>query len=178
MSPKDNAKSYFERYRKAQGAASALPELRAQTEHEIGYLDQLLVLVQQAHGFAEIESLANEWEVHRPGSLDTPSVGRKKPGKDSPGRPKPLRDEDGNAIYIGHSGRQNDLVTFDLAGPEDTWLHARGVPGSHVIVRWRIPGMAEEPETIEAAASLAAYYSAARNASSVEVDVTKRKYRA
>ena len=67
-------------------------------------------------------------------------------------------------------------MTFDLAGPEDTWLHARGVPGSHVIVRWRIPGMAEEPETIEAAAALAAYYSAARNASSVEVDVTKRKY--
>ena len=176
LSPKDNAKAYFERYRKAQGAASALPELRAQTEHEIGYLEQLLVLVQQAHGFAEIEALANEWEINRPGSLDSPTTSKPKPRKDATGRPKPLRDHDGNAIYIGHSGRQNDLVTFDLAGPDDTWLHARGVPGSHVIVRWRIPGMEEDPETIEAAASLAAYYSAARNASSVEVDVTKRKY--
>lgn len=178
LSPKDNAKAYFERYRKAQGAASALPELRAQAEHEIGYLDQLLVLVQQAHGFAEIEALANEWGANRPGSLDAPTNtgNRPKPRKDTPGRPKPIRDADGNAIYIGHSGRQNDLVTFDLAGPEDTWLHARGVPGSHVIVRWRIPGMEEDPETIEAAAALAAYYSAARNAATVEVDVTKRKY--
>ena len=134
------------------------------------------MLVQQAHGFAEIEALASEWAIHRPGSLDTPIENRPKPRKDTQGRPKPLRDQDGNIIYIGHSGRQNDLVTFDLAGPEDTWLHARGVPGSHVIVRWRIPGMAEEPETIEAAAALAAYYSAARNASSVEVDVTKRKF--
>ena len=101
------------------------------------------------------------------------SQSRARTPQDGPNR---LRDQDGNAIYIGHSGRQNDLVTFDLAGPDDTWLHARGVPGSHVIVRWRIPGMDEDPETIEAAAALAAYYSAARNASTVEVDVTKRKF--
>ncbi len=176
LSAKANAQAYFERYRKAQGAASTLPALREQAEHEMAYLEQLLVLVQQAHGFAEIEALVNEWTAQRPGAADAAPANRPNKRKDDAKRPKPLRDSDGNAIYIGHSGRQNDLVTFDLAGPDDTWLHARGVPGSHVIVRWRTPGSTEAPDTIEAAAALAAYYSAARNASSVEVDVTKRKH--
>jgi predicted ribosome quality control (RQC) complex YloA/Tae2 family protein len=79
-------------------------------------------------------------------------------------------------MYIGRSGAQNDLVTFDIAGPNDTWLHARGVPGSHVIVRWHNAAGDENDDTLEQAAALAAYYSAARDSSRVEVDITRRRY--
>src|SRR5262249_10249550 len=66
-------------------------------------------------------------------------------------------------------------VTFDLLGPDDAWLHARGVAGSHVGIRWRRPGV-ERPETIEAAARLAAWHSAARGSGAVEVDVAPRRH--
>lgn len=176
LSGKENAQAYFEQYRKAQGAAGHLPELRAETERERAYLDQLLTMVNQAEGFAAIEALTAEWEIHRGPDRrneQRPSHPRRRA---TPARPRPVLERSGNSIYIGRSGRENDLVTFDIAGPDDTWLHARGVPGSHVIVRWRQPGADEDPETIGAAAALAAYYSAARGSASVEVDVTRRRH--
>jgi predicted ribosome quality control (RQC) complex YloA/Tae2 family protein len=84
-------------------------------------------------------------------------------------------DARGNAVYIGRSGAQNETVTFEIAGPDDTWLHARGVPGSHVVIRWLGSDADSSPDIVEAAASLAAYYSAARESGRVEVDVAARK---
>jgi predicted ribosome quality control (RQC) complex YloA/Tae2 family protein len=177
LSAKENAQAYFERYRKAQSANDNVPELVARTETELTYLDQLATMVAQAEGFAELESLAAEWS-NRQGP--TASAGRRAPGKRATGRqdkrPRPLLDRHGNAVYVGRTGAQNDFVTFDLAGPDDTWLHARGVPGSHVVVRWHRPGLDDDPETIEAAAALAAFYSAARDSARVEVDATKRRH--
>ncbi len=172
LGAKENAQAYFERYRKAQGAGAQAPELEAAVAAELAYLDQLRTLTEQAAGFAEIEALAAEWEAHA-GAPPPPNRPRRRP---DPKRPRPLLDAAGNAVYVGRSGAQNDQVTFDLAGPDDTWLHARGVPGSHVVVRWRQPGGEEEPSTIEAAAALAAHYSAARASASVEVDVTRRRH--
>lgn len=177
LGAKENAQAYFERYRKARSANEHLPELLAQTETQVTYLDQLSTMVTQADGFAEIEALAAEWSGHQG---PTAPAQRAAPPKRAKGkhdkRPRPLLDRHGNAVYIGRTGAQNDAVTFDLAGPDDTWLHARGVPGSHVIVRWHRPGSEEDAETIAAAAALAAYYSSARASARVEVDATKRRH--
>ena len=171
LSAKENAQAYFERYRKAQSAASHLPALESDGRTEVAYLDQLATLVAQAPGFAELEALAAEWaETQEPRAEARPKR------KSAPRRPRPLIDADGNSVYIGRSGPQNDLVTFDIAGPDDTWLHARGVAGSHVVIRWRSPGSPERPETIAAAAALAAWYSAARESGAVEVDVALRRH--
>jgi predicted ribosome quality control (RQC) complex YloA/Tae2 family protein len=172
LSAKENAQAYFERYRKAQGAGERLPQLEAQVETELAYLDQMLTLTTQAQGFAELEALAAEWAAHD----GAPGASRKASRSPADRRPPPLLDAAGNAVYIGRSGAQNNLITFDLAGPDDTWLHARGVPGSHVVVRWRRPGGDGNAETIEAAAALAAHYSAARDGVNVEVDVAPRRY--
>lgn len=172
LSGKENAQHYFEQYRKAQGAGARTPELVAAIEADLAYLDQLRTLTEQAAGFNELEALAGEWEAYA-GKAPAPGQPKRRP---QPQRPRPLLDADGNAVYIGRSGNQNAQITFDLAGPNDTWLHARGVPGSHVIVRWRQPNGDERPATIDAAAALAAYYSAARNSAGVEVDVTRRRH--
>ena len=171
LSASENAQAYFERYRKAQSAESRLPHMAEESRREIAYLDQLATLIAQAPGFAEIEALANEWA-----ELSTPEAGGRQRRKASPRRPRALVDAAGNSVYVGHSGPQNDLLTFDLAGPDDSWLHARGVGGSHVIVRWRTPGAGEDAATVEAAAALAAWYSAARESGAVEVDVAPRRY--
>jgi predicted ribosome quality control (RQC) complex YloA/Tae2 family protein len=172
LSASENAQAYFERYRKAQGAASQIPELEEESRTEIAYLDQLTTLVAQAPGFAELEALAAEWsELVTP----EPATGARRRRKSAPRRPRALVDADGNSVYVGRSGPQNDLVTFDIAGPDDTWLHARGVGGSHVVIRWQNPETAENPRTVEAAAALAAWYSAARESGAVEVDVARRR---
>lgn len=174
LSPKENAQHYFEQYRKAQGAGRHVPGLTSVVQSELAYLEQLRLMVEQADGFAALEALAAEWEGHG----GSPALGRERAPRRRPTetRPRPLLDAGGNAVYIGRSGAQNDLVTFDIAGPDDTWLHARGVPGSHVVIKWRRSDAKDVQETIDAAAGLAAYYSTARGAGSVEVDVTRRRH--
>jgi predicted ribosome quality control (RQC) complex YloA/Tae2 family protein len=171
LSATENAQEYFERYRKAQSASAQIPELVEQGDVELRYLDQLATLIAQAPGFAELEALAAEWQVLQ--ATEEPARKRKPLALR---RPQPLVDLDGNLVYVGRSGPQNDLLTFEIAGPDDTWLHARGVGGSHVIIRWTRPGLPEDPRTIEAAAALAAWYSAARESRNVEVDVAPRRY--
>ncbi|MGH2549146.1 MAG: Rqc2 family fibronectin-binding protein [Thermomicrobiales bacterium] len=176
LSAKENAQAYFERYRRGRDAGEQLPERILATETEIAYLDQIVLQIEQAENFPDIESLQIEWDRYRaqsqPGSKDKRATKRSAPAR----RLRPLIDDDGNAIYIGRSGSQNDEVTFAIAGPNDTWLHARGVPGSHVIVRWRNPAQDERDETIEAAARIAAFYSASRSSGQVEVDITRRRH--
>ena len=75
---------------------------------------------------------------------------------------------------MGKSARQNDLLTFRQAAPDDVWLHARGVPGAHVIIK--TAGRPVPEATLRQAARLAARYSAARREKSVAVDYTLRRY--
>jgi predicted ribosome quality control (RQC) complex YloA/Tae2 family protein len=86
-----------------------------------------------------------------------------------------LTSSDGRTILIGKTGRDNDRLTFKLSGPEDFWFHAAGVPGAHVVVR--NPGREPRPPraTIEEAASVAAWFSDARQAPAAEVHWTRRK---
>src|SRR5690242_9055529 len=78
------------------------------------------------------------------------------------------------ALLVGKNSRQNEEVTFGQAAANDTWLHARGIPGAHVIVR--AGGRPIPDTTIREAAALAAYYSQARAAGSVPVDYTLQRY--
>jgi predicted ribosome quality control (RQC) complex YloA/Tae2 family protein len=82
--------------------------------------------------------------------------------------------KDGIAIYYGRSARQNDALTFGLAQPDDLWLHARNVPGSHVVIRG---GGKRVPEsTVAEAARLAARHSKARHDGAVDVIVTEKRH--
>lgn len=181
--PSENAQGYFERYRKAQSAAANLPELLAAAEVDRRYLDQLLTMLDLAGRYDEIAALQREWRDWQAAQRgDAPAAQprhgkrKEKAGRGKPAggaRPRPLRARGGHQIYVGHTGAQNDAVTFDLAAPGDTWLHGRGVPGAHVVVKWARDAI-EEP-VLEAAAQLAAYYSAGRGAGHAEVDYAARR---
>ena len=83
---------------------------------------------------------------------------------------------DGREILIGKGARENDELTFDVAGADDFWLHVAEYSGSHVVVR--NPGKEKDLDEsiLVKAAQLAAYFSQARNSSKVEVHCTKRKH--
>jgi len=77
--------------------------------------------------------------------------------------------------YVGRNAPQNEQVTFGRAGPEDLWLHVRGMPGAHVVIKRSRQVVPDE--VVQRAAQLAAYYSRARNSDSrVAVDVTERRF--
>lgn len=78
-------------------------------------------------------------------------------------------------IFVGKSAANNDDLTMGFAKPNDIWLHARGVPGSHTIIK-NYSKEKISKEIIEYAAELAAYYSQSRKASLVPVIYTEKKY--
>ncbi|GAB5520431.1 MAG: NFACT family protein [Rhodothermales bacterium] len=82
----------------------------------------------------------------------------------------------GYEAWVGRNARQNDDLTLHHSQKYDLWLHARGVPGSHVVLR--LPNRTAEPPTpiLEQAASIAAYYSKLQGSHLVPVMVTPRKY--
>lgn len=177
LTAKESAAAYFEQYRKAQSAGEHVPAMIETVQVELAYLNQVLTQASQAETFQEMEEIAIEWESHQRSRGDGPrGAVKRKPRSSSPRRTRAATDHHGNAIYVGRNGPENDRITFDIAGPNDTWLHARGIPGSHVIVRWGNPAGEEDPATIDTAASLAAYFSASRESGSVEVDVTRRRF--
>lgn len=79
-------------------------------------------------------------------------------------------------IYVGKSEKQNDELSIRFAAPGDLWFHVAGMAGSHVVLR-RPKGSPLPPrEIIEAAASLSAWYSKARNAPYAEVHQTEARF--
>lgn len=177
--PKDVAAEYFEDYRKSQKAGEQLPERIETAQAEIAYLEQLKWLAGEAEGFAAIEAIRQEFEENAPGRLGIDpraNRGHQASKKLANRKVSPLTDDDGNLYYIGKSGKENEQVTFEIATAGDWWLHARGVPGSHVILRTRIPTDEPDSEVVERAASLAAWYSQSRDSGNVDVDVTQRRH--
>ena len=77
-------------------------------------------------------------------------------------------------IYIGKNNRQNEEVTFKIGSGNDFWLHVQKIPGSHVVIKTTLPG--PEPEALDAAVQLAAYFSKARGSSQVPVDCVPRRF--
>jgi predicted ribosome quality control (RQC) complex YloA/Tae2 family protein len=80
----------------------------------------------------------------------------------------------GLSVLVGRGARENHRLTFAVAGPEDLWLHARDVPGAHVILR--DPEGRAGAEDVREAAEVAAFFSDARTQAQADVHVTRRKH--
>jgi predicted ribosome quality control (RQC) complex YloA/Tae2 family protein len=175
LSPIENAQAYFARYRKARETEERVPQLLDEARHAAEHLADLRTLVEVADEMDAIRALRREVAS---------ATGSRQQGKDAATKSKAQRGaksaayrrvalSDGWEALVGASAAGNATVTFDVARGDDFWLHARGVAGAHVIVRG---GAEPTEEVIERAAELAAVHSAARAASAVEVDVTRRRY--
>lgn len=169
-SPLENAQDYFRRYEKAKGALDAVPALIAETRTEQGYIEQLESDLAIASNWPEIDDVIQS--LQNRGHWQGKRLKRLGGG----GRQGPLRlvSRDGYVIFIGRNSRQNEAVTFKSANRDDIWLHARDVPGAHVVIR--NDGRRIKEELIAEAAAVAAFYSKLREDSRVQVDYTRVKY--
>ncbi|MCY3779885.1 MAG: NFACT RNA binding domain-containing protein [Chloroflexi bacterium] len=169
-SPLENAQSYFRRYDKAKGALEAVPALIVQTRTELQYIEQLENDLLISSNWPEIDDVIQSLQSR--GHWQGVHLKRLGGG----GRQGPLRvvSRDGYVIFVGRNSRQNEAVTFKSANPQDIWLHARDVPGAHVVIR--NDGRRIKDELIAEAAAVAAYYSKLREDSRIQVDYTRVKY--
>ena len=171
LSAKDNAVKYFDRYNKLKRTSDALSQLLVETKEEIQHLESIQTALDIAlyeEDLAQIkEELTQYGYIRRHGS-------QKGARRQSKSHPFHYISSDGYDIYVGKNNFQNEELTFKFATGNDWWFHAKGIPGSHVIVKSNNEELPDE--TFEEAARLAAYYSQGRNADKVEVDYIQKKH--
>ena len=167
LSPADNAARYFKRYRKARRAREFGEPRLAEVEGELAYVEQLASDLALATDRSEIDAVRAQ--LVEDGYLRQPRTRVVNQAKG----PRQFTSQEGFAIVVGRNSRQNERVTFEIAAPDDLWLHARGLPGSHVVIR--SGGRIVSDATLRQAAELAAYFSAGRGEAAVDVIVTSRR---
>ena len=165
----DNAKKYFEKYNKQKRTFEALTELIQETKDEITYLESVSNSLDIA--LSEDDLIQIKEELTEAGFIR-----RKYTKKKEKILSKPFHyiSSDGYHIYVGKNNLQNEELTFHFAVGNDWWFHAKGVPGSHVIVKTN--GDEFPDRTFEEAGRLAAYYSKNRGAEKVEIDYVEKKH--
>jgi predicted ribosome quality control (RQC) complex YloA/Tae2 family protein len=188
-----NANRLFNKYHKLRRGLALVPGQIEQNNTEMATIEQLLADLMLAESPAEVVLVRAEVQAagyirgaKARGTSSTSSRGKQstkgKSGKQAKGKPVPpgggvplhVQSRDGFTILIGKNSRQNEEVTFHQASPNDIWLHARGVPGAHVIIK--AAGREVPRSTIEQAASLAAWYCQARGSTSVPIDYTLQRH--
>lgn len=167
--PMENAKKYFDKYNKQKRTFEALSELIEETKDDITYLESVGNALDIA--LSEDDLLQIKEEL-----IEAGYVKRKFTKKKVKITNKPLHyiSGDGFHIYVGKNNMQNEELTFHFATGNDWWFHAKGVPGSHVIVKTN--GEELPDRTFEDAGRLAAYYSKNRGNEKVEIDYIEKKH--
>lgn len=173
LTPVQQAEGLFRRARKLERAAEILPERISRITRDLEYLAQLALDLDMARDRREIEAVHMDLEasnlLRRPG----PRRAQAKVPR-ARGGPRRYETPDGFAILVGRNARENDQVTFRHASARDLWLHVRGQPGAHVIVR--TDGRPVPEATVQAAAQLAACHSRRQGENRVPVTVVQKRH--
>ena len=159
-SPVENAQALYKRARRLRRGRPIVQRRLVRIERELAVLQEGLAALEEGRTpGAEVVSMIPSTAPHSvPVSLTASRVFQ----------------VDGYAVEVGKDATQNDAL-LRKARPDDLWLHAKGVPGSHVIVRRQ--GRSDIPiAVIEKAARLAALYSKARAEKRVEVSTALAKH--
>ncbi len=163
-----NLEEYFKKYRKFSGAQRDLVPRLEETKNEVANLQNELYELESGKTTDVFENQAGRRTNGQQNTLR-----RLTPQRPSAAGYRRFCSLDGYAILVGKNTTENDALTFKMSKPDDLWLHARGIPGSHVIVelkKQRVP-----PETLKDAALLALVYSDLRKNGKGEILYTLRK---
>ena len=167
--PQENAQKYFDKYNKQKRTFEALTELIKETQDDITYLESVSNALDIALNEDDLTQIKEE--------LITAGYVRRKFNKQKTkvtSKPFHYISGDGYHIYVGKNNLQNEELTFRFANGNDWWFHAKGCPGSHVIVKSN--GEELPDRTFEEAGKLAAYYSKNRGNEKVEIDYVEKKH--
>lgn len=167
--PQENALKYFEKYNKQKRTFEALTSLIEETRDDISYLESVSNALDIALSEDDLTQIKEEL-------IESGYIRRKFTKKKVKITSKPFHylSSDGYHIYVGKNNLQNEELTFHFASGNDWWFHAKGIPGSHVIVKTN--GEELPDRTFEEAGKLAAYYSKKRGSEKIEIDYIEKKH--
>jgi len=176
LTPLENARLYFKKYRKTKDSFQIIFEQLKNHKLKLAQLTELQKLYEQ-----ESNSLLNLLKIYnnltKLGWAKKTTAPLKRPKKEK-NRLVPVKyiSKDGWEIYLGKNNLQNDFLTFKLASGNDTWLHAKNIQGSHIIIKNKGSKQSLPLDTLIQAANLAAYFSKAKKDNKVLVDYTLKKH--
>lgn len=168
LTAQENSQKYFDKYGKMKRTHEALSSLIKETQEEIEHLESIQASLDFALSEADLIQIKEEL-------IQYGYMKRRGTGKREKITSKPFHyvSVDGYDMYVGKNNFQNEELTFKVATGNDWWFHAKGCPGSHVIVK---ANNTMPPDgTFEEAARLAAYYSKNRNSGKVDIDYIEKK---
>ena len=172
LSAQENAARYFDKYGKLKRTFEAVTGLLTETENEIRHLESIQAALDMALTEEDLAPVREELVEYGYIRRRSQKGSGKKPKLSS--KPYHYISSDGFDLYVGKNNFQNDELTFQYASGNDWWFHAKGVPGSHVILK---SGGREIPDrAFEEAGRLAAYYSKSRGGDKVEIDYVEKKH--
>ncbi len=160
LSPQENAQNY---YRKAKNQVKEEEILKTQLQQAE---DELFLVLQQIE---DAEQADNGKQLR---GFEKENKDQLAPEKPSLFKEFPFK---GYTIWVGKNSQNNDLLTMKHAAKNDIWLHARGMAGSHVVIKTKA-GQTLPVDVLEYAASIAAYFSKGRTDSLCPVIYTEKKY--
>ena len=168
LSPVQNAQRYFKRYRKALASRKTSAEQKELCLQELRVLEEAAFDLEQCETPDDLNDVRKFLETQ--GIFKPDKTTRKK--KQDVSAPLRFKSSDGFTILAGKNSIQNERLTKEADG-DDMWLHAKDIPGSHVIICLNKKTVTQE--ALMDAARIAAWYSKARGIS-VPIDYTYRKY--
>ena len=169
LTPAENAQKYYKKYNKLKRAQEEVSIQLAEAQDMRNWLEGVEESLQFVTTRQETEEIKEE--LQKAGILPVPRRKMQISGKSSPIQ---IIFSDSTTIYIGKNNRQNEEVTFKIGTGSDLWLHVQKIPGSHVLIKSTLPE--PEPEALNAAIQLAAWFSKARGSSQVPVDCVPRRF--
>lgn len=168
LSALENSKKYFEKYGKLKRTAEALDSLIEETHQQILHLETIQNALDIAVSSDDLVQIKEELTEY--GFIRKNRSAKKEKIKSKPFH---YRSSDGYDIYVGKNNYQNEELSFQFATGNDWWFHAKGIPGSHVIVKSQ---NGELPDRVfEEAGRLAGYYSKGRANEKLEIDYLQKK---
>lgn len=167
LTASQNAQKYFSRYHKLTTAVKYVNEQIEKTKEENDYLDSIETQINLSDP-QDLEDIRDE--LKESGYLKSKRSQKNKKKKAS--KPHKFQSTDGTSILVGKNNTQNDELTLKKARNNHFWLHAKDIPGSHVIVESSSPS----EETLLEAATIAAYYSKYQQSANVPVDYVEVKH--
>lgn len=180
LSATENADLFFKKARKAQRREPALAERRDSLRSQ---LESLMLLKRRLEAGAGAEpdqewiAAAEALGVRFPKD-EVATSARNDPEDRLPASLRPRRYDLGNGwtALVGKSNRGNEVLTLELARPDDVWMHAHQAAGSHLVLRHDEKGKEPPRSVVLAAAAIAAYFSKARGSSKVPVLVSTKRH--
>lgn len=161
LTPAENANNYFLKYKKQKSSVKAIKDKITKAEKEKQDCEKSISELEKEDN---IKLLMKEEKQNVRNIKDETNVFRK------------FILNEKYEVWIGKDSKSNDLLTSRYTLPHEIWFHVRGASGSHTVLKGGNKNDDAPKEFILKAASLAAYYSKARNASSVPVAYCQKKY--